>query len=240
MESRNNGGKKLMVILIIILSIISIGSLGYTIYDKVIDDNKSSNDVNTDEKQNDNKGSNDVSTNEKEVKVDVATEYEYNVYALGISQKSGTEKEGTTLFKVKLPKIVNGTLDAEKLNKKMLTDTLKNEAHAVENNSDKNNSCYYEGHTTTYEYLTKNNVLAIYIYSDDTCNFPGSGNGTYKSIYFYNIKTGKIIDKMSEAGRLMEAEVHGVTKNYDDLDDFCTDYSIKNGVLSFTTLDYCV
>ena len=236
MESRNNGGKKLMVILIIILSIISIGSLGYIIYDKVIDDNKSSNNVDTDEKQNDdNKGSNDVSTNEKEVKVEVATEYEYSVYARGISQKSETEKEGTTLFKVKLPKIVNGTLDAEKLNKKMLADASKNVADAVKCREELY-PCFGEGLTTSYEYLIKNNVLAIYIYESTPSGNIGvgtSGNGLDKSIYFYNIKTGKIIDKISEAARLMEIKDLGEVKNYSDLDNCGTiDYSIKNGVLS--------
>ena len=227
MESRNSGGKKLMVILVIILSIISIGSLGYIVYDKVIDDNKSSNDVNTDEKQNDdNKGSNDVSTNEKEVKVEVATEYEYEF---------NDYDNGDTLFKVKLPKIVNGTLDAEKLNKKMLADASKNVADAVKCREELY-PCFGEGLTTSYEYLIKNNVLAIYIYESTPSGNIGvgtSGNGLDKSIYFYNIKTGKIIDKISEAARLMEIKDLGEVKNYSDLDNCGTiDYSIKNGVLS--------
>ena len=83
MKKLNNKGQVFTTVLVVILLIISMGSLAYIIYDKVV--TKENN------QKPDNTGDNAAVVN-KEVKIETATEYEY--------------KNNDAVFKVKLPKIV--------------------------------------------------------------------------------------------------------------------------------------
>ena len=220
MKKLNNKGQAFTTVLVVILLIISMGSLAYIIYDKVVtkDNNQ----------KPDNTGNNTTVVN-KEVKIETATEYEY--------------KNNDAVFKVKLPKIVNGGEASQILNKKILDEVLVRATRATLCNVEVT-SCFNKGLTTTYEYLVKNDVVALYIYTvlpEGGKGQPASGNGLYKYIYFYNIKTDKIIEKYSEAARLMEVQDLGIAKNYDDLDNYgCIDYSITNGTLKLVAEEQCV
>ena len=128
-------------------------------------------------------------------------------------------------------------------NKKILDEVLVRATRATLCNVEVT-SCFNKGLTTTYEYLVKNDVVALYIYTvlpEGGKGQPASGNGLYKYIYFYNIKTDKIIEKYSEAARLMEVQDLGIAKNYDDLDNYgCINYSITNGTLKLVAEEQCV
>ena len=235
MKKLNNKGQAFTTVLVVILLIISMGSLAYIIYDKVVtkDNNQ----------KPDNTGNNTTVVN-KEVKVETATEYEY--------------KNNDAVFKVKLPKIVNGGEASQILNKKILDEILKHVPSDVLCNETMS-PCFNKGLTTTYEYLVKNDVVALYIYTvlpEGGKGAPASGNGLYNDIYFYNIKTDKIIEKYSEAARLMEVQDLGLAKDYDDLDNYgcitpkpcenlnniyaCVNGSITNGTLKFVAEEQCV
>ena len=68
MKKLNNKGQAFTTVLVVILLIISMGSLAYIIYDKVV--TKENN------QKPDNTGDNAAVVN-KEVKIETATEYEY-------------------------------------------------------------------------------------------------------------------------------------------------------------------
>lgn len=220
MEKLNKKGS---ILFTLILLIISICSIGYITYDKYIKKDTNVNNI--------------TNNNENTIDVMPAVEYEYSPKA--IFDKTAKE----SLFKITLPKIVNGKGNAEILNSKMLEESSKSITNATICAVQLSDYCYKDGLTVNYEYLIKNDIIAIYIYSttpNNSSNFPGSSNGTFKYIYFYNYKTDTIIDKYSEIAKIFNLKDIGTAKNYEELDTSCIDFSITNNDLIIKAQDQCV
>lgn len=87
-------------------------------------------------------------------------------------------------IKVKLPKIVNGGINANKLNKDILNEVLSGTYI-----DDEMLEITYE---TNYDYLIKEDIIAIYVVTKTNAN--QSGDGYIRYNYFYDIKNDKNLE----------------------------------------------
>lgn len=225
MKKLNNKGNAFFTILLLIISISSIIYIGYDKFYKKSDSVDS------------NITNNNISNSTDNISVMTAVEYEYSPKAIF----DKTVKD--SLFKITLPKIVNGKGNAEILNSKMLEESSKSITNATICSVQSSDYCFKDGLTVNYEYINKNNILAIYIYSttpNTSNNFSDSGDGTFKYIYFYNYKTDSIIYKYSEIAKIFNLKDIGTAKNYEELDTSCIDFSITNNNLIIKAQEQCV
>lgn len=175
MENKNTG----YIVVIIILSLLVLGLGGFIVYDKVIS-NDEPKITNNDVKENEEKDTNEVADN-KEIKIETAVDYVDDHY-----------KE----FYVKLPKVVGKGEKIDEFNKKILNEMLPKTISNPVCRAALNGECMDKGATMNYKYLTKDNILIIYVYTEipeDGMAAPQSGSGLYSGSFFYDIENDKIL-----------------------------------------------
>ncbi len=108
------------------------------------------------------------------------------------------------MFRVKLPKIVGNTKTINELNERILSEVLPRTyepvaAHAIiEESLDK-------GIVYDYQYVIKNNVLVVYIYSsipEGGSPMPSTGGGEYQFSYYYDIANDEILSLSDAVSKL--------------------------------------
>ena len=138
------------------------------------------------------------------------------------------------LFKVKLPKIVGTNSQIiSKLNDTILNEVLpRTYGHAV-CHAVMGNDCMNKGSTVDYNYIIKNNIVAIYIYSsvpDGAKAMPASGGGLFHYNYFYDITNDKTLS-LGEAAEKMNITDIGGASTYNDLNNVCSSMIIKGNTI---------
>ncbi len=135
------------------------------------------------------------------------------------------------LFNFRLPKVVGNTTVIDELNKKMLNEMLPSAISEVAIHESMPEAIS-KGNRYNYEYIIKNNILVIYMYS----SIPEGGTGVpksgkYMNSYYYDITKDKILS-VGEAAKALELKLDGMTsrdekrlETYDELDE-SNDYII--------------
>lgn len=173
MEKLNYRGSALAGVVIAVLLIVTLALSGFIVYDKFIkEDEVVLND-------NVNNGNNNPVVEEK---IDVVDGVSY----------SDSYYDGK--IKVTIPKFTGSSSNLEKLNKQMAEDILKDAYGGAVALAGDFGDYGKDGFTTDYEYVEKNNIIAIYATTRaNGGKYPGSGDGVKRYNYFYDIKNDKVL-----------------------------------------------
>ncbi len=204
MKTNGSSGMKILIVILVLLLVASLGSGGYFAY-KYFDD-----------KQENNPPTDNNETNNSQETVTV-------VDAVSFTE---TKHEAS---KVTLPRITSTKENAEKLNKQMLAEVLSRR-YSIPTEKDESSTNYApKGIITSYSYVIKNDIIAIGINESGEYIYHGSGSGLNNFTYFYDIKNDKIIDKLSEAAKLMELTDIDGAPDYESLDkNICTKSRVED------------
>lgn len=142
---------------------------------------------------------------------------------------------------VEIPKITSTKPGAIALNEKMIEEVVKDTyGYAAELS---NNGCE-NGVEVKYDYLIKDNIIAIYIVGNEgnVCGLAQSGDGVDEYNYFYNLDTDKeltLIEALPLLGYTKDDLKQFNLNSFEDLNDGCSNYVIKNGKGKLT-FEYCM
>lgn len=224
---KNVKSNTMIGVLIGILSIISLVSVGYIIYDKFIKE----------EEFIENGGNNQ--TNEGNENNNVVADVKV---VDGINYIDSYYKQ----IKVTIPEINSNATNAKKLNKQMSEEILKDTyrcAATIETYGEYDDFGSKD-YIIDYEYIIKNNIIVIYATNTYGDLRMGSGDGVYRYNYFYDIEKDRILS-WGEALPLIGYTKDDLTKlevtSFEEIDTGCSYYEIKNGTgtLKYISITKC-
>lgn len=175
--------------IILILSILVIGLGSYVIFDKVGNSNKTKQENNIVDKKDNN---DNIPSNPSSISVSDAVNY----------------KEGYfQLLNVKLPKIIGTSSTIEKINNSILNEIIP-KTYFFDVCQEDVEGCIDSNSKVDYNYIIKNNVLAIEIYSSGI-KAPATNSGNFTANYFYDISNDQQLS-LKDAANKMDAEIEYV------------------------------
>jgi len=216
MEQKNDGVKKILIVILTIIIILLVGILAYNLgvkkavcYDA-----------------NDNNSKETIETIVEHTYIE--SEYNYN---------SGEFEEYP--IEIKLPKISIEKTVAKEINEKIVINGIRESFKHHESFISMTNEGLvddYEGTITRYDYEIKNDVIAIYIITigKNGSEYPGSGTLERTVNYFYDMKNDKeltIVEALPLMGYTVnDLKEFNITK-FSELTegDSTADYKITNG-----------
>ncbi len=204
MNELNNKKSNISTVIIIVLLAVIAGLCFYIACDKGLIFNDNNNNEQIDNNDNVNNETNDNTANDGEIG---------NNTNISVTDAVNYIDDYYKEFKVKLPKIVGNSKNIDELNTKILNEVLpRTYSHPAcrAQTNESSFTCMDKGSTIDYLYLTKNNVLVLYIYSkvpEGGTAMPASGGGLFKYTYFYDIENEKTLT-MTEAAIKLNVDLN--------------------------------